>query len=184
MIENKRIKIGIISDTHGLLRTEVLDILQSCDCIFHAGDVDRPELLDTIRSLGALYVVRGNNDGYWAQNLRRSLNFTVGNVKFFMVHDRKDVAWELGDTQVVIFGHSHQYFAKEIDGRLWQKPLWWRRDHGSYDRGKRQLAGGKNRALNSRNVEKRNIQNTVLQLCCRKIGKNRGENCRKMTLQF
>ena len=91
MIENKRIKIGIISDTHGLLRTEVLDILQSCDCIFHAGDVDRPELLDTIRSLGALYVVRGNNDGYWAQNLRRSLNFTVGNVKFFMVHDRKDV---------------------------------------------------------------------------------------------
>ena len=115
MIENKRIKIGIISDTHGLLRTEVLDILQSCDCIFHAGDVDRPELLDTIRSLGALYVVRGNNDGYWAQNLRRSLNFTVGNVKFFMVHDRKDVAWELGDTQVVIFGHSHQYFAKEKD---------------------------------------------------------------------
>ena len=101
MTENKKIKIGIISDTHGLLRTEVLDILQSCDCIFHAGDVDRPELLDTIRSLGALYVVRGNNDGYWAQNLRRSLNFTVGNVKFFMVHDRKDVAWELGDTQVV-----------------------------------------------------------------------------------
>ena len=49
---------------------------------FYAGDVDRPELLDTIRSLGALYVVRGNNDGYWAQNLRRSLNFTVGNVKF------------------------------------------------------------------------------------------------------
>ena len=87
MIENKRIKIGIISDTHGLLRTEVLDILQS-----------------------------------WAQNLRRSLNFTVGNVKFFMVHDRKDVAWELGDTQVVIFGHSHQYFAKEIDGRLWLNP--------------------------------------------------------------
>lgn len=191
MIENKRIKIGIISDTHGLLRTEVLDILQSCDCIFHAGDVDRPELLDTIRSLGALYVVRGNNDGYWAQNLRRSLNFTVGNVKFFMVHDRKDVAWELGDTQVVIFGHSHQYFAKEIDGRLWLNPgscgrsrFGGGRDHGSYDRGKRQLAGGKNRVLNSRNVEKRNIQNTVLQLCCRKIGKNRGENCRKMTLQF
>ena len=122
MAENKKIKIGIISDTHGLLRTEVLDILQSCDCIFHAGDVDRPEILDAIRLLGALYVVRGNNDGCWAQNLRRSLNFTVGNVKFFMVHDRKDVAWELGDTQVVIFGHSHQYFVKEIDGRLWLNP--------------------------------------------------------------
>ena len=122
MIENKRIKIGIISDTHGLLRTEVLDILQSCDCIFHAGDVDRPEILDAITLLRALYVVRGNNDGCRAQNQRTSLNFTVGNVKFFMVHDRKDVAWELGDTQVVIFGHSHQYFAKEIDGRLWLNP--------------------------------------------------------------
>ena len=72
--------------------------------------------------MGFLYVVRGNNDGYWAQNLRRSLNFSVGNVKFFMVHDRKDAAWELGDTQVVIFGHSHKYFCQEIDGRLWLNP--------------------------------------------------------------
>ena len=47
MTENKKIKIGIISDTHGLLRTEVLDILQSCDCIFHAGDVDRPDRKST-----------------------------------------------------------------------------------------------------------------------------------------
>ena len=83
MTETKRIKIGIISDTHGLLRPEVVEILKNCDYIFHAGDVDRPELLDALRPLGALYVVRGNNDGYWAQNLRRSLNFTVGNVKFF-----------------------------------------------------------------------------------------------------
>ena len=122
MIENKRIKIGIISDTHGLLRTEVLDILQSCDCIFHAGDVDRPELLDTIRSLGALYVVRGNNDGYWAQNLRRSLNFTVGIVFFFLVYVWFVVVWVFGVSLVVIFGLSHQYFAKEIDGRLWLNP--------------------------------------------------------------
>ena len=122
MTETKRIKIGIISDTHGLLRPEVVEILKNCDYIFLAGDVDRPESLDALRPLGALYVVRGNNDGYWAQNLRRSLNFTVGNVKFFIVHDKKDVAWELGDTQVVIFGHSHQYFSKEIDGRLWLNP--------------------------------------------------------------
>ena len=53
MIENKRIKIGIISDTHGLLRTEVMDILQYSDCIIHAGDEERPELLDAIRSLVA-----------------------------------------------------------------------------------------------------------------------------------
>ena len=103
--------------------------------------------------------------------LRRSLNFTVGNVKFFMVHDRKDVAWELGDTQVVIFGHSHQYLQKKFDGRLWLNPGSCGRsrfggdvtmavmtvENGSWQ-------GGKNRALNSCNVEKRNIQNTVLQI--------------------
>ena len=115
-------KIGIISDTHGLLREEVKERLKDCTYIFHAGDVDRPEILDELRTMGFLYVVRGNNDGYWAQNLRRSLNFSVGNVKFFMVQDRKDAAWELGDTQVVIFGHSHKYFCQEIDGRLWLNP--------------------------------------------------------------
>ncbi len=122
MAENNKIKIGIISDTHGLLKPEVAKLLKDCNYIFHAGDVDKPEILDALRPLGALYVVRGNNDGYWAQNLQKSLNFTVGNVRFFMTHDRKDVAWELGDTQVVIFGHSHQYFCKEIDGRLWLNP--------------------------------------------------------------
>lgn len=119
---SEKIKMGIISDTHGLLREEVKERLKDCTYIFHAGDVDRPEILDELRTMGFLYVVRGNNDGYWAQNLRRSLNFSVGNVKFFMVHDRKDAAWELEDTQVVIFGHSHKYFCQEIDGRLWLNP--------------------------------------------------------------
>ena len=119
---SEKIKMGIISDTHGLLWEEVKERLKDCTYIFHAGDVDRPEILDELRTMGFLYVVRGNNDGYWAQNLRRSLNFSVGNVKFFMVHDRKDAAWELGDTQVVIFGHSHKYFCQEIDGRLWLNP--------------------------------------------------------------
>lgn len=119
---SEKIKMGIISDTHGLLREEVKERLKDCTYIFHAGDVDRPEILDELRTMGFLYVVRGNNDGYWAQNLRRSLNFSVGNVKFFMVHDRKDAAWELGDTQVVIFGHSHKYFCQEIDGRFWLNP--------------------------------------------------------------
>ena len=119
---SEKIKMGIISDTHGLLREEVKERLKDCTYIFHAVEVDRPEILDELRTMGFLYVVRGNNDGYWAQNLRRSLNFSVGNVKFFMVHDRKDAAWELGDTQVVIFGHSHKYFCQEIDGRLWLNP--------------------------------------------------------------
>ncbi|MDO4337840.1 MAG: metallophosphoesterase family protein [Eubacteriales bacterium] len=115
-------KVGIISDTHGLLRPQVLDILKTCDCILHAGDVTRPELLDKIRYLGNLYVVRGNNDRDWASNLSVSLRFTIEGVKFFMVHNKKDADWNLGDTQVVIFGHSHRYSEKIIDGRLWLNP--------------------------------------------------------------
>ena len=114
-IEIMKEKIGIISDTHGLLRPEVLEILKDCKYILHAGDVNKDEILDVLRSMGNLYVVRGNNDKDWAENLRTSLSFTIGGVKFFMVHNKKDIAWELGDTQVVIFGHTHKYFEK-----MWQ----------------------------------------------------------------
>ena len=61
-------KIGIISDTHGLLRPEILGILKGCDCIIHAGDVNKPEILDTLRMMGSIYVVRGNNDKDWADS--------------------------------------------------------------------------------------------------------------------
>lgn len=115
-------KIGIISDTHGLLRQEVLDILQTCDCILHAGDFDRPEILEQLRYLGSIYAVRGNNDIGWAENLSSALRFRIEGVEFFMTHNRKDVAWDLGNTQVVVFGHSHKYLEKITDGRLWLNP--------------------------------------------------------------
>ena len=115
-------KIGIISDTHGLLRPEVLEILKSCDCILHAGDVNKEEILDKLRWMGNLYAVRGNNDREWAQYLSNTLRFSIEGVNFFMVHNKKDVDWELGETNVVIFGHSHKYFEKTIDGRLWLNP--------------------------------------------------------------
>lgn len=115
-------KVGIISDTHGLLRPEVIEILKDCDCILHAGDVDRPEILDQLRYLGNLYAVRGNNDGDWARNLSVTLRFKIEGIEFFMTHNKKDVAWELGNAQIVIFGHSHHYFEDQIDGRLWLNP--------------------------------------------------------------
>ena len=115
-------KIGIISDTHGLLRQEVLDILQTCDCILHAGDFDRPEILEQLRYLGSIYAVRGNNDRGWAENLSSALRFRIEGVEFFMTHNRKGVAWDLGNTQVVVFGHSHKYLEKITDGRLWLNP--------------------------------------------------------------
>lgn len=116
------IKIGILSDTHGLLRPEVLEVLKSCSAILHGGDVDKPEILDQLRLLGSLYAVRGNNDKDWAEGLSKTLSFEIEGVKFFMTHNKKDVAWDLKDAQVVIFGHSHKYLEKTIDGRLWLNP--------------------------------------------------------------
>lgn len=116
------VKVGIISDTHGILRPEVLEILKTCDCILHGGDINSPGILDELRPLANIYVVRGNNDRDWAEGLAKSLRFSIGGVKFFMVHNKKEADWSLEDTQVVVFGHSHKYFQKEIDGRLWLNP--------------------------------------------------------------
>ena len=116
------VKIGILSDTHGLMRPEVMEILKTCDYILHAGDVNKPELLDMIRPLGFIYVVRGNNDREWAEGLAKTLHFTVEGVEFFMTHNKKDVTWNLGSVQVVIFGHTHKYQEKIVDGRLWLNP--------------------------------------------------------------
>ncbi len=114
--------IAVLSDTHGLLRPEVLRILHTCDCILHAGDINKPEILDELRGIAPLYVVRGNNDKGWAENLPQSLMITIAGVTFFMVHNKKDVPSELSVAQVVIFGHSHKYFEQELDGRLWLNP--------------------------------------------------------------
>lgn len=114
--------IGIISDTHGLLRPEVVERLQTCDAILHAGDINKPEILDSVRAVAPLYVVRGNNDKDWAEGLPISLSFEIGGVRFLMIHNKRDLPQDLGDAQVIIFGHSHQYFEQTIDGRLWLNP--------------------------------------------------------------
>ena len=116
------IQLGIISDTHGLLRPEVVERLKTCDAILHAGDVNRPEILDTLRAIAPLYVVRGNNDKDWAEGLPHSLAMEFGGVRFFMIHNRSDLPRDLGDVQVVVFGHSHKYLEQTIDGRLWLNP--------------------------------------------------------------
>lgn len=115
-------RIGVLSDTHGLLRPAVLETLRSCDCIVHGGDINKPEILDTLREIAPLYVVRGNNDKEWAENLPHDLTWTLEGVTFFMVHNKREVPKDLENIRVVIFGHSHKYFQEEIDGRLWLNP--------------------------------------------------------------
>lgn len=114
------IRVGVISDTHGLLRPEVVETLRSCDAILHAGDVDRPQVLDPLRQIAPLYVVRGNNDRDW--NLPYSLRFSLGGFQFLMIHNKAELPKALGSPQIIVFGHSHRYFEQVIDGRLWLNP--------------------------------------------------------------
>ena len=115
-------KIGVISDTHGVLRPEVVDKLRGCDAILHAGDVNKPEILDALRTIAPLHVVRGNNDKDWAEALPQCLTVELGGVRILMIHNKRELPKELGDAQLIVFGHSHKYFEQTIDGRLWLNP--------------------------------------------------------------
>lgn len=114
--------IGILSDIHGLLRREVLKQLADCDAVLHAGDFDRPDILETLRGIAPLYAVRGNNDGDWARDLPKTLRLTLDGVSFLMIHDKSQLPVDLGDAQVIVFGHSHVYLEQQQNGRLWLNP--------------------------------------------------------------
>lgn len=119
-------KIAIISDTHNLFRPEIKEMIAECDALVHAGDVNSLKVLEEIRTASGkgkpFFVVRGNNDREWAKDLPEFLRFEMGGVKFFLVHNKKDVPENLGDIQIVIYGHSHKFTEEMIDGRLWLNP--------------------------------------------------------------
>lgn len=119
-------KIAVLSDTHGLLRPEVTEILHDCDGAIHAGDINSREILNQIWDASGrnkpFYVVRGNNDKAWAMDLPLTMEFTLCGVDFLLVHNKKDVPANKKDTQIIILGHSHKYLEEEKDGRLWLNP--------------------------------------------------------------
>lgn len=115
-------KVAILSDTHGLLRPEVKQYLEQADAILHGGDINKPAIVEELRRYAPLYIVRGNNDKEWAEDLPHDLRVTLGGVTFYMVHNRKEAATDLAGVDVVVFGHSHKYLQEEKDGRLWLNP--------------------------------------------------------------
>ena len=116
-------KVGVISDTHGILRPQVLDVLHTCDHIIHAGDFDNASVLEELEDIAPVSAVRGNNDwSSWASRLPRQLTFTIDGVKFTMAHKREDLSWNLHGVRVVVFGHTHQYFEDWANGCLWLNP--------------------------------------------------------------
>lgn len=115
-------KIAILSDTHGLLRSEVAAHLKTVDVILHGGDINKQSIVDELRQYAPLYVVRGNNDKDWAEAIPHDLTVTLEDLTFFMVHNKKEVPKDLSGVDVVVFGHSHKYVQQEQDGVLWLNP--------------------------------------------------------------
>lgn len=114
-------RIAILSDTHGLLRPEVVEYLKTADVILHGGDINKQSIVDELRQYASLYIVRGNNDKEWAQDIPHDLTLTLDGMTFVMVHNKKEVP-DLTGADVVVFGHSHKYLQEEKDGVLWLNP--------------------------------------------------------------
>ena len=115
-------KLAILSDTHGLLRPEVVEQLKTADAILHGGDINKQSIVDQLRQYAPLYVVRGNNDKEWAEDIPHDLTITLDGVTFYMIHNKKELPATLNGVDVVVFGHSHKYVQEEKNGILWLNP--------------------------------------------------------------
>lgn len=125
MTANSDVIIGVISDTHGLVRPEMTRELRDCDLILHAGDVGRPDVMDKLRGLAPLHVVRGNVDyGDWAERLPMSLTLEIRGQRFYLLHNLNHLDIDpLAEGYVaVIFGHTHLQHNEVKDGVLYFNP--------------------------------------------------------------
>lgn len=120
-----QIVIGLIADTHGLLRPEALGALQGTDLIIHAGDVGREGILETLGCLAPVHAVKGNVDcGEWAEKLPRAELVEVGGVSLYVYHGHEELGLDpaAADCRVVVRGHSHKPEVKELGGVLYLNP--------------------------------------------------------------
>ncbi|HET7064126.1 MAG TPA: metallophosphoesterase family protein [Rudaea sp.] len=118
-------RVGLISDTHGLLRPEVKAFLEGCDRIIHGGDIGDPDILEQLAALAPLTVVRGNNDhGDWAGELAETQLVQVGEILIYVIHDiaQLDIDPRAAHIRVVVSGHSHVPGVTERDDVLYVNP--------------------------------------------------------------
>ncbi|HET8745155.1 MAG TPA: metallophosphoesterase family protein [Ramlibacter sp.] len=118
-------RIGLVSDTHNLLRPEVLEYLRGSDHILHAGDICNEAVLQALAAIAPLTAVRGNNDrGAWAQRLREREVVQLGGATILVVHDIADLGRtpDTGGAGTVVSGHSHQPRVQEREGVLYVNP--------------------------------------------------------------
>ena len=125
MNTGNELRIGLVSDTHGLLRPEARAFLLGCDYIVHGGDVGGAEILDELAVMAPLIAVRGNNDTQpWAARLPRNELIRLGHVFVYVIHNLADLDIDLGaaGVRVVVSGHSHKPMVEERDGILYVNP--------------------------------------------------------------
>ena len=118
-------RVGVISDTHGLMRPEALAALAGADHIIHAGDIGAPEVLSRLSQIAPVTAVRGNNDrGEWAQAIATTAAVEIAGLWFYVLHDLRqlDLDPRVAGFAAVIAGHSHRPRIEERDGVLYVNP--------------------------------------------------------------
>lgn len=115
-------RIGIISDTHGLLRDEVKAYLKECDMILHAGDIHSRSVLEDLNRIAPTFPVRGNADKEWADDIPVTRVVEVTNIRIFMIHNQKQIQEDVSNYDLVVYGHSHKYEEKETGETKWLNP--------------------------------------------------------------
>ena len=121
----REIRVGLISDTHGLLRPQALDAMRGSDRIVHAGDIGDAAIIDALERIAPVTAVRGNNDvASWAASLRDDEIVTIGDTRIYVVHDVNTIAIDLQaqGIKVVVAGHSHRPLVRERDGIVFVNP--------------------------------------------------------------
>ena len=117
--------IGLISDTHGLIRPEALEALQGVDLIIHAGDIGKPEVIAALKDIAPVLAIKGNNDiGAWADSFPDTKLVKSGNTKLFVIHNVKELDCDpvARGYQVVVSGHSHKPLVSMRDGVFFVNP--------------------------------------------------------------
>jgi uncharacterized protein len=122
---NVAVRVGLIADTHGLLRPQALAALHGSHCIVHAGDIGDPAILAALAQIAPVTAVRGNNDrDGWARELPDAVTIERGGVRIHVVHDIAELAVDpaAAGIRVVVAGHSHQPSCTERAGVLFVNP--------------------------------------------------------------
>ncbi|MGN2437053.1 metallophosphoesterase family protein [Pseudomonas syringae] len=118
-------KVGVISDTHGLLRPEAIAALEGCEQIIHAGDIGSQDIVEQLGAIAPLHIVRGNNDvdAEWAKPIADHLRFDIQGWQVLLVHDIADVPALLDDSvKLVVTGHSHKPLIEWRGNTLYLNP--------------------------------------------------------------